>query len=141
MAGANLIYGLGMIECGITFDLAQLVIDNEYAKMIKHAVGGIPVNDESLAVDVIHEIGIGKDFLSHESTYNQMKSISHSTLIDRSMREDWELNGSKDIYERAREKVISILDTHKPQPLQETVIKTLREIVEETENELGLTKK
>jgi trimethylamine--corrinoid protein Co-methyltransferase len=109
--------------------------------MIKHAVGGIPVNDESLAVDVIHEIGIGKDFLSHESTYNQMKSISHSRLIDRSMREDWELNGSKDIYERAREKVISILDTHKPKPLQETVIKTLREIVEETESELGLTKK
>ena len=141
MAGANLIYGLGMIECGITFDLAQLVIDNEYAKMIKHAVGGIPVNDESLAVDVIHEIGIGKDFLSHESTYNQMKSISYSSLIDRSMREDWELNGSKDIYERATEKVISILDTHKPQPLQETVIKTLREIVEDTENELGLTKK
>ncbi len=70
-----------------------------------------------------------------------MKSISHSSLIDRSMREDWELNGSKDIYERAREKVISILDTHKPQPLQEAVIKTLREIVEETENELGLTKK
>ena len=141
MAGANLIYGLGMTECGITFDLAQLVIDNEYAKMIKHAIGGIPVNDESLAVDVIHEIGIGKDFLSHESTYNQMKSISHSSLIDRSMREDWELNESKDIYERAREKVISILDTHKPQPLQETVIKTLREIVEETEIELGLTKK
>lgn len=125
-----------MIECGITFDLAQLVIDNEYAKMIKHAVGGIPINDESLAVDVIHEIGIGKDYLSHESTYNQMKSISHSRLIDRSMREDWELKGSKDIYERAKETVKSILETHKPQPLPDTVVQTLREIVEETEDEL-----
>jgi trimethylamine--corrinoid protein Co-methyltransferase len=129
-----------MIECGITFDLAQLVIDNEYAKMIKHAIGGIPVNDESLAVDVIHEIGIGKDFLSHESTYNQMRSISYSSLIDRSMREDWESKGSKDIYEKAKEKVKSIIESHKPEPLSGAAVETLREIVEEAETELNLTK-
>jgi len=33
LAGANVIYGLGMLEMGITFDLAQLVLDNEIAEI------------------------------------------------------------------------------------------------------------
>ena len=76
LAGANLIYGLGMIEMGMTFDFGQLVLDNEVAQMVKHTVKGIPVNDETLAVDVVKEIGIGKDFLSHDSTYRHMRSLS-----------------------------------------------------------------
>jgi trimethylamine--corrinoid protein Co-methyltransferase len=38
LAGANLIYGLGMIEMGMTIDYGQLVMDNEFARMIKHVV-------------------------------------------------------------------------------------------------------
>jgi len=41
----------------MTLNWAQLVMDNEFAGMIKHVVKGIPVIDETLAVDVIHEIG------------------------------------------------------------------------------------
>jgi len=41
LAGANLIYGLGMLESGMTFDFGQLVLDAEFARMIKHAVHGI----------------------------------------------------------------------------------------------------
>ena len=44
LAGTNLIYGLGMIESGVTFDYAQLVIDNEMARMVKHVVRGIRVD-------------------------------------------------------------------------------------------------
>ena len=95
LAGANVIYGLGMLEMGITFDLAQLVLDNEIAEMIKYAVNGIPVNDETLAVDIIKEMGIGKDYLAHESTYQHMASQSRAELMDRRMREDWEADGSK----------------------------------------------
>ena len=49
LAGANLIYGLGMIESGMTFDFGQLVMDNEFAGMIKQCVRGIRVDDEALA--------------------------------------------------------------------------------------------
>ncbi len=88
LAGANLIYGLGMIEMGMTFDFGQLVLDNEVAQMVKHALNGIPVNDETLAVGVTEEIGIGKDFLSHDSTYQLMRSLSAPMIFDRTMRED-----------------------------------------------------
>ena len=61
LAGANLIYGLGMIEMGMTIYYGQMVMDNEFARMIKYLVQGIPVNDETLAVDVIKEIGYEYD--------------------------------------------------------------------------------
>lgn len=138
MAGANLIYGLGMIEMGMTIDYGQMVMDNEFARMIKYLVQGIPVNDETLAVDVIKEIGVGKDFLSHESTYQHMRTQSQPKLIDRRMREDWQAAGGKDIYHRALEEARYILENHKPDPLPDDVLAAIRSIVEEAEAELGI---
>ena len=40
LAGADLIYGAGMTESGVTFDYAQYVLDNDMARMIKHTVQG-----------------------------------------------------------------------------------------------------
>jgi trimethylamine--corrinoid protein Co-methyltransferase len=138
LAGANLIYGLGMIEMGMTIDYGQMVMDNEFARMIKYLVQGIPVNDETLAVDVIKEIGVGKDFLSHASTYKHMRTQSQPKLIDRRMREDWQAAGSTDIYQRALEEARYILENHKPDPLPDDVPAAIRSIVEEAEAELGI---
>ena len=138
LAGANLIYGLGMIEMGMTIDFGQLVMDNEFAKMIKFVLRGIPVNDETLATDVIHEVGIGKDFLGHISTLNHMKSQSQPKLIDRRMRERWTASGSTDMYQRAIEEARYILENHKPDPLPNNVLAAMRAIVEEAEEELGV---
>ncbi len=139
LAGANLIYGLGMIEMGMTIDYGQLVMDNEFARMIKHTLQGIPVNDETLAVDVIREVGIGKDFLSHETTFKHMRSQSQPELIDRRMREDWLADGSKDLYQRALEEAKHILETHEPDPLSQEARTTIRSIVEDAEAELGVS--
>lgn len=141
LAGANLIYGLGMIEMGMTIDFGQLVMDNEFARMIKLLLNGIPVNDETIAADVIHEIGIGKNFLSHSHTFNHMRSQSQPELIDRRTREAWTATGSTDIYQRAQEQAHHILETHKPDPLPDPVLKTMRSIVEEAEEALGVKEK
>ena len=123
---------------GMTIDFGQLVMDNEFAKMIKFLLNGIPVNDESLAADVIHEIGIGKDFLSHDSTFKYMRSQSQPMLIDRRTREEWRAAGSTNIYQRAQEEARRILETHKPDPLPDDVLAKMRSIVEEAEEELGV---
>ncbi len=136
LAGANVIYGLGMLEMGITFDLAQLVLDHEIAGMVLHSLDGIVVSDETLSVDVIRELGIGKDYMSHESTYKYMKSQSQTQIIDRRMREDWELAGSTDAYKRAHDKMIEILESYEPPPLPANVLNTIHTIVEDAEKEL-----
>ena len=78
-----------MIESGVAFDFGQLVMDNEFARMIKHAVMGVPVDDELLGVDDIAEVGPFGDFLSLDSTLKFMRGQSQPKLIDRRVREDW----------------------------------------------------
>jgi len=140
--GANLIYGAGMLELGITFDFAQFVMDNEMYKMIRKAVGGISVTDANMAVDIIKEIGPGGEFISHAHTFENFKrEQSQSKLIDRTMRETWLLNGGKDFTERAYEEANHILSTHQVAPLAPGVEATIRSIVEEAEEEYGIKKK
>lgn len=139
LAGANLIYGMGMLELGVTFSFAQLLIDDEIANMVKRVVQGITVNDETLAVDVIKHVGAGKDFLGQRHTRDFMaKEQSKPKLIDRRMRGAWMSRGGKSMAERANEKAIEVLENHKPTPLPDEVKKKFREIIERAEAEHGL---
>lgn len=133
LAGVNLIYGLGMLELGVTFDYAQLMIDSDIADMILFSLGGIPVNDETLAIEAIKEVGPFKDFLTHKSTFKYRKSQSHAPLTDRRMRHLWLDAGSKDMTTRAYEKARHILATHKPLPIPEEGKKQLREFINREE--------
>ena len=137
MAGANLIYGPGMLQSGITFDVAQLVLDNEFARMIKQTVRGFTIDDESLAVDVIKSVGPSKDFLAQEHTLKHMRTHSRPELIDRGGMEMWQASGATDSYQRALEKTHDILLNHQPDPLPDKILAEIRSIITETEGELG----
>jgi len=140
LAGSNMIYGAGMLELGITFDYAQMVMDNEMARMIKKAVCGISVSDETLAVDVIKQVGTAGNFIGEEHTFKHMRTQSKSKVIDRRMRDVWLDDGGKDFTERAYEVARSILEDYKPDFLPESVQAELRAIIVETEIELGVNK-
>ena len=136
LAGANLIYGPGMLESGITFDYAQLVLDCEFIRMIKHVIGGFAVDGESLAVDVINSVGTSGDFISQRHTLEHMQNHSRPEFIDRSRMEKWQAAGARDSYQQALEKTRSILESHQPDPLPEKVLAELKDIIVETEKEL-----
>ncbi len=138
LAGANMIYGLGMVELGMTMDYGLLVADNEFVKMIRRMLDGVPVNDHTMAVDVIREVGIGGEFVTHQHTFEHFKQHqSQSPLIDRNTRGVWKDSGGKDMHTRCNEFAREVLATHKPEPLAEGVAKTLREIVSEAEKEFS----
>jgi len=138
LAGANLIYGAGMVESGVTFDSAQFVMDNEIARMIRHVVDGVPVSDETLAVEDIVAVGPFGDFLSLEATLRHMRALSQPQLLDRRTREDWEARGAADLYARCRERAREIAREHQPEPLPAEVTDEIRRIVEETDRAAGV---
>jgi len=133
-----MIYGLGMLESGITFDYGQLVLDSEFARMIKHVVRGFDVNDDALAREVIHEIGPFGNFLTHKHTLKSMRSQSQPKFIDRKMYEAWEKGGKIPIRDKAMAKVRHIIENHKPEPLAADVLAAISAIVRETEKEMGI---
>ncbi len=122
-----------MLESGVTFDYGQLVMDNEFAQMIKHVVNGIPVNEETLAVDIIGKVGSFNQFITEKHTFEHMKQMSQPTLIDRRVRDKWEKSGGLTMHEKALDKARDILKNHKPTPLSDEVKSQMRSIVEETE--------
>ena len=136
MAGANLIYGAGMLDSGLIFSYAQLVIDNDIFKMIRKTMQGMHIDDENLAVDIIKSVGPGGDFLLQEHTMKYMRTLpSAPKILERRNREKWLESGGKDLAELAVEKAADILANHKPLQLSEDTKSALRAIVEESEAE------
>lgn len=126
---------MGMLELGVTFSYAQLLIDDEIAGMVKRVVQGITVNDATLAVEVIKHVGAGKDFLGQRHTRDFMaKEQSKPKIIDRRMRGAWSNRGGKSMADRANEKAIEIIENHKPVPLPEEVRKRFKEIIARAED-------
>jgi trimethylamine--corrinoid protein Co-methyltransferase len=133
MSGVNYISFAGGTEDEQCFSAAQLIIDNEMAGMMGRVLQGIDVTDETLAIDLIHEIGpLPGSFLGTEHTRNLWKTaeIYKPTLSDRLTWEKWRDKGSKDIATVAWEKAREILKTHEPTPLPEEVDAELDRILE-----------
>ncbi len=137
MAGANLIYGAGMLDSGLVFSYAQLVIDNDIFKMIRKVMQGMHIDDENLAVDIINSVGPGGDFLMQDHTMKYMRTLpSAPNLIERGNRERWLSFGGKGLGERAAEIAADILANHKPAPLSDEAKSEIRAIVEEADVEM-----
>jgi trimethylamine--corrinoid protein Co-methyltransferase len=137
MAGANLIYGAGMLDSGLIFSYAQLLIDNDIFKMIRKVMQGMHIDDENLAVDIIKSVGSGGDFLIQEHTMKYMRTLpSKPNLIERGNRDNWLESGGKGLAERAAERAAEILANHKPVPLSDDAKSALRSIVEESDAEM-----
>ena len=119
LGGANCISGPGMLDFVNTFSLEKLVIDNEMINMVKRIYRGLDVTDETLAVDLICEIGHGGSYLSQKHTLKHFREELYIPpyTIDKLSRDKWEKGGKTNVYDRAKETVDRILTTHKPKPL------------------------
>ena len=127
-----------MIESGVTFDCAQLVIDDEIAAMILQVVSGFRVDDEALAVEDIARVGPFGDFLSLDATLRHMRELSQPKYLDRRVREDWKERGGTDLYERARTAALEIVEGHRPEPIDPDAAKRIRAIVAAADRERGV---
>jgi trimethylamine--corrinoid protein Co-methyltransferase len=134
LAGTNLIYGPGMLDSGNTLDYAMMVVDDEIARMIRKFVGGVKVDDVTMAVDEICSTAPFNDYLSTDFTYAHMRELSISNLLDRRVRTEWEADGRLDMRDRATVRAKEILEGHQPEPLPTEVAEELSAIVARCED-------
>jgi trimethylamine--corrinoid protein Co-methyltransferase len=134
LSGANLIHDVGYLESGLLGSFDMLVMSNEVIGMAKRILGGITVTPETLAVDVIEQVGPGGHYLTQEHTRQHFRTeLWFPTLIDRQMRRGWEASGRKTMAERVRAKVRDILEHHQPLPILAEAEARLKEIVAEAD--------
>jgi trimethylamine--corrinoid protein Co-methyltransferase len=112
----------------------QAVIGNEICSFINRILQGIEVNPDTLAVDVIREVGLGGEYLTHTHTMEHFRAEQWDPQLgNRTPMGPWEEDGAMDIRAKAKEKLKTILATHRPKPLEPEVQKKLQQIVDEAE--------
>jgi trimethylamine--corrinoid protein Co-methyltransferase len=130
LAGSNFIHhAAGMLENMSIVAPEQFVIDNEVLGMAMRVVEGIEVSDETLALDVIDDVGPGGHYLMADHTLNHMRSEFYypSSVVDRQGWDGWQKDGGQPAQERAREIAQEILKVHQPPPLDPEVERWIRD--------------
>jgi trimethylamine--corrinoid protein Co-methyltransferase len=130
LAGANVLVGAGMMQQSLVISHEQLVIDDEVNRIAFRAVEGFEIDEERLAWDAIDRVGPGGNFVEEMHTLKFLRGERYKpSLLYRDSREAWEAAGSKTMLDRAKEKAISILEEHQPNPLPEDISQELDRLV------------
>jgi trimethylamine--corrinoid protein Co-methyltransferase len=136
--GCNLVHDIGYLGQGLIGSAASLVMCNEIISYVKHILRGFDMSHERIGLDVIHEIGPGGNFLTHEQTLKFFKEEHwFPRFINRESPEIWQKNDSKRYNERVTEKALDILAHHQPERLPDKVVKRLDDTIERAERELS----
>ncbi|GBC86343.1 hypothetical protein HRbin12_00330 [bacterium HR12] len=129
MTGPDLVLGAGLRDGGRTFSPVGLLLDTEAFDLVRPIPLGIAVDEETLAVEVIEEVGPGGHFLGEPHTLRHMRETWTSRFMDRDTWETWEGKGRPEPPDHARERAAELLSTHEPAPLPPDVDARLREVI------------
>ena len=130
LSGGHLIHDVGFLESAIGGSLELLVASDEIIGMVRRVVHGITVDADSLAPDLIDRVGPGGHFLDQEHTLRHFRrEFWFPQLMDRQRWELWHRQGEQTLGERARARARQLLRDHVPEPLPDSVLAELRQIV------------
>lgn len=133
LSGANIVQFHGSIYGELGHHPVQSVLDDDVAGMIGRLIEGVKVNDETLAMDLIKEVGpVPGFFLNKEHTRKWWKKEQFMPKVaDRLTYPEWMNTGKKTCFDYAKKKIEEILATHTPLPLTEDQDKEIEKILKE----------
>jgi len=121
LTGTNLVHDVGYLEAGLTTSPEMIVFTAEVISMMRRFMDGLSLDAESLALEVIHNVGPGGDFLTHKHTLRHFRALWQPTLFSRDRADEWVAKGGKRLSDRLRERTLVIIEEHQPEPLPDGV--------------------
>jgi trimethylamine--corrinoid protein Co-methyltransferase len=139
MAHTNLVmHSVGWLDGGLTVSLEKLIIDVENLAMFYHFLDGFRIDDDTLALDMIAEVGPGGHHFGTPHTQARYATEFHqSFLSDRQNYENWLQAGSPDVVQRATAVWKELLEHYESPPLDLAVKEALDDYVARRERELA----
>lgn len=140
LAGINMISGAGMLDFLACQSAEKLVVDAEGIAMAKRLLAGMQVRTETLATALFEGINFKGDFLKQKLTRElfPLEQYLPSAVIDRDSIRGWQASGSKDTFERARDRTNQLLKEYQPPAMDEGKKKELQSMVEGLAKEAGM---
>ena len=137
LSGGHLVHDVGFMDSALTTQLDSLTMANEiigYARRIRQ---GAEINEETIAMDVIEEVGPKGEFMSTEHTLENFRDeIWTPKLLCRDGYNDWAVD-QKDMRSRVREATRIILENHQADPLPDAVLSRFDEIMASANARVG----
>jgi trimethylamine--corrinoid protein Co-methyltransferase len=120
----------GSTEAFSAWSPVQCVIDDQIASNVNRIAQGIEVSDSTLSVDVIAKTGPMGNYLKNIETMKQFRREHlQPKLSDRETRQQWTAGGTKDVNKRAKERMMALLNSHSPEPLETEVRKDIDSLI------------
>ena len=135
--GSDMLLGLGLLNGSRIWSHEQQLLDAEIFSIVRAALRGIPVDDESLALATIAEVGPAGDDLTAQHTRRHMRELWRPRFMDRRPMGVVEAEGGGP-RAWANAKAKELLATHVPEPLEAGLAAELAGIVHGVERDAGV---
>ena len=135
--GVNVVYhSCGQMGSFISMSFEKWMIDEEICKTVRELICPIDLSPDSFDTDLIHDIGIGGQYLTHPKTFDQFKQLSQPILFNRKDYSKWLSSNGKAVHECASQKVADRLDAYERPYIDSGIEKALLEFVAMRKKEL-----
>ena len=126
------LHAAGILGSFISFSYEKFVLDDEMCGMVRRYRRGITVSPETLAYDVVAQVGPGGNYLMEKHTLKRCRTeFWQPSVCDRSGLEAWMTGGRQDAVARARQRWQKLLAEHQDPALDETTARQLQAFVDE----------
>jgi trimethylamine---corrinoid protein Co-methyltransferase len=131
MGGANFVmHGAGWLEGGLRASYEKLVIDCDLLQMVAAFLDPIVVDDASLAVEAIAEVGPGGHFFGIQHTQDRFRDAFFAPMVsDWRNFESWQEAGAPTAERHASRLVRELLDAYEQPPMAAEVAAELDDFV------------
>jgi trimethylamine--corrinoid protein Co-methyltransferase len=117
LSGQHLAHDVGYLEAGLTTSPEMIAFTAEVIARERYFMQGITLDAEAFALDLIHQLGPGGQYLTEDHTLRHFRELWNPTLFSRERKDIWVRKGKKRLGDRLREKTIALIDGHQPEPL------------------------
>jgi trimethylamine--corrinoid protein Co-methyltransferase len=138
MSGVNLIYqGAGWLESGLTASFEKLILDAEILQMISEVLQPLAVDEATMGLDSIAEVGPGGHFFGTAHTLERFEHAFYRPMLsDWRNFETWQEDGARTATQRANVIWKQLLAEFEPPPMAPAIAEAIDAFVERRKREI-----
>ena len=125
---SDMLLGVGLLHGSRIWSYEQMLMDCEIYDIIYNMMKGIVVDDETLALETVHNVGPHGNFLAQKHTRKHMGELWTPKYMDRRPYEVW-LEKGDNAADWARTKATEIYTNHQPEPLDTKISLEFEKII------------
>lgn len=138
LGGTNLVHDNAYLGAGLIGNLEMILMNSDIAGYIKRMERGIAVDEETLCLDLIDQVGPGGQYMTQPHTFRHFREETYyPVFMNRKQYQAWQLAGSEDIRTVLNKKVREIIEEEAEPLVDEAVIDEYDEIIRRREKELA----